>query len=217
MNSDNQSAGSQTKNITLGLVLSWLVGVLLLFIGVTYLVTHPLEGILILIGGVIMLPPFNGLMQKKFNVHLSGGVRFVIAIVLFIAAISMSTKAAVDKAVSNANSGTQTVSGGTVSTNANQLELVSYSCDKEYGYFTIKGQVKNISGASMKDVQVVGSIYTSDGTFVTSSDALIEYNPILPGQTSPFTTMSTDNPEATKCQVEFKEFFGGTIPTKVDK
>jgi hypothetical protein len=27
--------------------------------------------------------------------------------------------------------------------------------------------------------------------------------------------MGTDNPAIEKCQVEFNEFFGGTIPTKV--
>jgi len=94
------------------------------------------------------------------------------------------------------------------------LELQSLHCYSEYGYFIIEGMVKNISGESLESVLAVGNTYTADGEFVKSSDALIEYNPILSGQTSPFKTMATDNPAIKKCDVNFKEFWGGTILTK---
>lgn len=114
--------------------------------------------------------------------------------------------------------GTAQVSGATpttpTSSGGEQLELLSFSCSEEYGYSKVSGQVKNISDKPMKDVMVVGSWFTTDGTFVKSGDALIEYNPILPGQTSPFETLTTGNPAIAKCKVEFKEFFGGTIRTK---
>ncbi len=97
---------------------------------------------------------------------------------------------------------------------ADQLELLSYKCTTEYGYFTISGQVKNISSESLKNVTAVGTTYTSDGQFINSDSALTEYNPILAGQTSPFKVMMTLNPAMKKCDVSFKELLGGTIQTK---
>lgn len=100
-------------------------------------------------------------------------------------------------------------------TGADKLELLSYRCYKEYGYFHITGQVKNISDKSIQNVTAVGTTLTEDGQFINSSEALTEYNPILAGQTSPFTVMMTLNPAMSKCQVEFKELVGGTLKTKV--
>lgn len=94
------------------------------------------------------------------------------------------------------------------------LKLLSYNCYSEHGYFHITGEVKNISDKSLEDVVAVGIAYTESGEFVKSDDALIDYNPILSGQTSPFEILMTDNPAIKKCKVDFKEFFGGSIPTK---
>jgi hypothetical protein len=90
--------------------------------------------------------------------------------------------------------------------------LVAWSWSTEYGYATASGQVKNVSGQSIERVEAVVSFYTADGTFITSADALIDYQPILPGQTSPFKVMQTHNPAMRKASVEFKHLFGGTIP-----
>ena len=49
------------------------------------------------------------------------------------------------------------------------------------------------------------------GGFITSDDALIDYNPILPGQTSPFKAMATENPAMRKASIDFKELMGGSI------
>lgn len=96
-----------------------------------------------------------------------------------------------------------------------KLEVLSYRCYAEYGYFHITGQVKNISDKSLENVTVVGSTYTEGGEFINSSDAIIDYNPILAGQTSPFTAMMTLNPAMSKCDISFKELMGGTIKTKM--
>ncbi|MBT4648976.1 zinc ribbon domain-containing protein [bacterium] len=98
--------------------------------------------------------------------------------------------------------------------NKEQLELLNFNCYWQYDYFHIEGQVKNISNKSLESVVAVGTAYTEDGEFVKSDDALIDYNPILAGQTSPFKVMMTHNPAITKCKVDFKEFWGGSIPTK---
>lgn len=87
-------------------------------------------------------------------------------------------------------------------------------CTKSYGFITYEGLVTNNTAKSMEQVVAVASYFTADGTFVTSDEALIDYNPVLPGQSSPFSVISTDNPAISKCRVEFKEFFGGTIQSQ---
>ena len=95
---------------------------------------------------------------------------------------------------------------------APQLAVRSFSWSTDYGYATAEGQVKNISGGSLSNVEAVVTFYDARGGFVTSADALIDYNPILPGQTSPFKVMATENPAMRTARVEFKELMGGTIP-----
>ena len=92
-----------------------------------------------------------------------------------------------------------------------QLELVKYTWHTEYGYAILEGQVRNISSQALEHVAAVASYYDANGDFITSSDTLIKFNPILPGQTSPFSVMTTENPAMKKARVEFKELMGGTI------
>jgi len=49
---------------------------------------------------------------------------------------------------------------------------------------------------------------------VTSEDAVLEYDPRMPGQTSPFKIMIRDNPLIKTFRVNFKHIFGSTIPFK---
>lgn len=81
------------------------------------------------------------------------------------------------------------------------------------GYMVVEGEVKNISSESLRNVAVLVSWYTQDGTHVTSDDTLIEYNPILPGQTSPYKSMVSANPAAKTFKVSFKHLVGGAITT----
>lgn len=94
------------------------------------------------------------------------------------------------------------------------LELLSFRCYTEYGYFHITGEVKNISQTSLESILAVGTSYTEAGGFIKSSDALIEYDPILPNQISPFTIMMSKNPAMSRCKINFKEFWGEEILTK---
>ena len=50
-------------------------------------------------------------------------------------------------------------------------------------------------------------------TFLKTSSAIVEYNPIMPGQTSPFTVMDTGNPVISTEQTSFKEMMGGELLT----
>lgn len=98
-----------------------------------------------------------------------------------------------------------------------KLELRSSSWSIGHGYAIYEGQVKNISGAKLENVQAVVSWSDGSGNMITSSSAMIEYNPILPGQSSPFKVMKTYNPAMSGASVEFSELMGGTIKTYREK
>lgn len=94
------------------------------------------------------------------------------------------------------------------------LQLKSYRCAHEYGYTTLVGEVVNITPLKLKGVMAVASHYTRAQELITTDDSLIDYQPILPGQTSPFKVMTTYNPAMASCSVNFKLMSGGAIPWK---
>lgn len=91
------------------------------------------------------------------------------------------------------------------------LELQSFSWSETSSYVTVEGSVKNVSAQPLKNIQVLGIFEAKDGTFITSADALIAYNPILPGQISPFEALTKHNPLMETCRIEFKELMGGKV------
>lgn len=94
-----------------------------------------------------------------------------------------------------------------------QLEIVNSRWSEDYGYAIYEGQVKNISHSKLENVQAVVTWYNKNGKMITSNSALIEYNPILPGQSSPFKVIKTYNPAMERAGVEFSRLMGGTIRT----
>jgi len=99
---------------------------------------------------------------------------------------------------------------------AAELEILSsrgYRSDGG-GYFYVEGQVKNVTDQSLKNITAVSTWYTKDDTFITSDDALVDFNPLLPGQTSPFKTISRENPAMAKFSVQFKLLMGRTLRTE---
>ena len=89
------------------------------------------------------------------------------------------------------------------------LEVQSWHCEQEYGYMWVMGEVKNVSAEKLAHVTAVAEFRTASGELVKAEDALLEYNPIMPGQTSPFKAGGTQNPAATKCGLSFKYLLGG--------
>lgn len=95
-----------------------------------------------------------------------------------------------------------------------KLALLSARGYDEHGFHFVEGQVRNISNEPLKNVTAVASWYDKSDGFITTADAIIEYNPILPGQTSPFKTITTTNPAMAKYSIAFKELMGGQIETE---
>lgn len=100
-----------------------------------------------------------------------------------------------------------------------KLALISASCTRhaDIGYSECEGFVKNISNQTLEDIQVVIEWVDDGGTPRSSDDALIDYNPLLAGQESPWSTVGDYNPALTHFRVRFTEFFGGTILTRDDR
>ncbi|MGE0362770.1 MAG: FxLYD domain-containing protein [Vicinamibacterales bacterium] len=91
------------------------------------------------------------------------------------------------------------------------LALLSSRGYESSGFHHVEGEVKNTSAASLRNVAVVVSWYTDAGQFITSDQTLIDYNPILPGQTSPFKSLVSTNPAMKRFTVGFKDLLGGSI------
>jgi len=85
------------------------------------------------------------------------------------------------------------------------------------GYWYVEGQVRNISNESLSRVTAVSTWFTKDDQFITTDQALIDFDPILAGQTSPFKTITRGNPAMSKYKVEFKELLGGSIAVRDDR
>jgi hypothetical protein len=92
------------------------------------------------------------------------------------------------------------------------LELESWQWGEEHSYAIVQGRVTNISSENLRNVSAQISFFTKEGDFITSEDALVEFNPLLPGQTSPFKVMARWNPAMNRAQITFKTLFGGTLP-----
>lgn len=92
MINENQSSEVKTKNITFGLVISWVLGVLFGIIGVTSLFTDIVTGILFLVATVITLPITNNFIKNKLHLSLSKGLRIFLVLLLIVIAFSFSTK-----------------------------------------------------------------------------------------------------------------------------
>jgi hypothetical protein len=77
------------RKITLGLLLSWIVGIGLVLVGATNIASTTGAGIVFLLAAVIALPPANKFLAEKFKISLSGFLKFILIIVLFGIGVGM--------------------------------------------------------------------------------------------------------------------------------
>lgn len=82
-----QTTSSAPRKITLGLIVGWVLGIFLLLPAISMLATQPATGLALLAASLVLLPPVFGFIQKKGNFHLSGGVKFIVVVVLLGVAV----------------------------------------------------------------------------------------------------------------------------------
>ena len=92
-----------------------------------------------------------------------------------------------------------------------ELVLEDWNWREEHGYAIAEGKVTNISGMSLKNVEAIVTFKNESGEFITTGSALLEYNPILDGQSSPFKVYATWNPAMSKASISFKKLMGGVL------
>lgn len=73
-----------SKKISVGLILSWIFGVLFALIGIVSVFSEPIPGLVMLIMAAVLLPPVTKLVDQKWKFHLSGGMKVVVIIIGFI-------------------------------------------------------------------------------------------------------------------------------------
>lgn len=78
----SQTASPAPRKITLGLIIGWVLGIFLLLPAVSMLGKQPVTGLALLAASLVLLPPVFAFVQKKGNFHLSGGVKFILVVVL---------------------------------------------------------------------------------------------------------------------------------------
>ena len=89
------------------------------------------------------------------------------------------------------------------------------SCSRSSSYITCEGFVTNLTTSSLSNVQVV-IVFEVDGNPVASDTSFITYDPLLPGQQSPWKVITRDNPAFTTRTVEFKLFAGPKLRVRYD-
>jgi len=102
----------EVKKITLGSIFSWVFGILFLLAGVGSIPNSPIAGIIIILCSAMIIPYFNHLIAEKWNIKISGGVKFLLTIIIFIAmgfamANDMATQATETQPTQNVEETTQ--------------------------------------------------------------------------------------------------------------
>jgi tetratricopeptide (TPR) repeat protein len=92
-----------------------------------------------------------------------------------------------------------------------EIHLNNFNCRSQYGYVITEGEVTNISNSPIRHLEIIASIYSSDGSFMRSDSALVTYDPVMPGQTTPFKAIGPYNPMISTCKVAFKRFSGAVV------
>ncbi len=75
------------------------------------------------------------------------------------------------------------------------LKLLGHGCRREFDYQICEGEVRNETDDRLETVMAEVSFTDKNGTFIKSDSAMINYQPLMPGQTSPFTVMTINNPQ----------------------
>ena len=70
-----------SKKITVGLILSWIFGVLFGLTGIVSVFSEPIPGLVMLIMAAVLLPPVTKLVDQKWKFHLSSGMKIVVIII----------------------------------------------------------------------------------------------------------------------------------------
>jgi len=84
------------KKVGVRLVFAWIFSVLFILSGVGLLFNSPLSGILMLVAGVFILPPFSKMLKEKANLEISTWLKIIIVLVLLVIVGTMMSTDTID-------------------------------------------------------------------------------------------------------------------------
>lgn len=79
----------EPKHITISLILGYIAGIISLLFGLTGLIKSFFGGLLLIIGGLIILPLSMRFIEKKLNIRLSKWLKVIAFIILFIMGMAL--------------------------------------------------------------------------------------------------------------------------------
>jgi len=74
----------ETKTIGVKLISAWIFSVLFIVAGIGAFTESVLSGIFMLLAGIIILPPFNKFLEKKYNLKITTWLKIIIVLVLLV-------------------------------------------------------------------------------------------------------------------------------------
>lgn len=152
------------KKITLGIVLSWIFGAIFLISGFNFLFSGVIiGGVALIFASIILFPPTDKFIKEKWKFQISGGLKIVLVIILFIIyAASLATSN-----YNHPNNNLQT--GQNLNKNINaQTEIKEYHLGDEVSVGDFKWKIIDMTTATELGDDIMGNFYgqKADGIFV---------------------------------------------------
>ena len=166
-------------------VLSWIFGILFIMTGMGVMISSAFWGIVIILCAAMLIPYFDKLIADKFNIEISGGVKFILVIVIFVAmgfGMSATTEEALES-VESRNSVTETqtteinenneVANTETTTKTTETQYLDKTYDDLWAIFSPSSRYtdlskENIFATEYKDkyVKWTGTVYEIDASIL---------------------------------------------------
>lgn len=82
-------------------------------------------------------------------------------------------------------------------------------------YMKVIGEVTNLTSSPIDKIQAVAKWYDKSDNLIVSDTTLIDYQPLMGNQSSPFHVLSRYNPAMSYVRIDFKKFWGDSIQFEV--
>jgi len=188
----------KVKKIGVRYVLAWIFGVLFIVAGAAYLPDSIFGGLLWLIAGIIILPAFSKFIKKKYNIHLSGWLLFIIFLVLIGVGTSFlpSSKEKISAPTSPQVTVETPKEESVVIKKTEEIEkakpkleiISSNDYIKLDDYLFIVGEVEN-KGNKKAEYAKVNVRFYKDGTLIDTDYTYVDNTDISSGKTDTFKIM----------------------------
>jgi predicted PurR-regulated permease PerM len=156
---DSHDTPSAPIKVTIGLLLGWILGIFFALGGIATLFSQPLPGVIALLLAVVFLPPANRFIEKRFHFSISGGVKFVLLLVLLAL---MGTLASTSPRSSGDSTADKIASGKTISRQNSskawhEVQRFSGKGNQDTAAFSIAGDQVRLSATTRGGTAGIGT------------------------------------------------------------